>query len=105
MTVRFIEPRRDDPRLSAERRYRMVIGGRDVDAASGRTFRRESPVHPGLIVGEWPEASGEDVEQAILAARKAFDQGPWPRMSGKERAGYLYKVSALILQHVEELAL
>jgi len=105
MTVRFIEPRRDDPRLSPNRRYSMVIGGRDVEAASGRTVRRESPVHPGLIVGEWPEASREDVEGAIAAARKAFDTGPWPRMSGKERASYLYKIAELIRQNAEELAL
>src|SRR5690349_11507010 len=105
MTVRFIEPRRDDPRLTAERKYKMVIGGKDVDAASGKTFRRESSVHPGLTVGEWPEASREDVEAAIRAARRAFDEGPWPRMSGKERAHYLYKISGLISEHVEELAL
>ena len=65
MTIRFIEPKRDDPRLKVERRYRMVIGGRSVDAASGRTIKRESPVHPGLVVGEWPEASGADVEAAM----------------------------------------
>jgi len=105
MTIRFIEPKRDDPRLNESRRYRMVIGGKDVDAASGKTVRRESPVHAGLIVGEWPEASREDVEAAIAAARKAFDQGPWPRMSGKERAGYLYRISELIRANVEELAL
>jgi len=105
MTVRFIEPRRDDPRLGQDRRYRMVINGRDVDAASGKTIKRESSVHEGLVVGEWPEASREDVETAILAARHAFDQGPWPRMSGKERASYLYKISELIKQNAEELAL
>src|SRR6185312_7971785 len=105
MTVRFIEPRRDDPRLGGNRSYKMVIGGKDVAAASGQTFRRESPVHPGLIVGEWPEASREDVEAAIRAARKAFDEGPWPRMTGKERASYLYRISELIKQNAEELAL
>ena len=86
MTIRFIEPKRDDPRLDVKRRYRMVIDGKSVDAASGKTIKRENSAHPGLIVGEWPEASAEDVETAILAARKAFDHGPWPRMSGKERA-------------------
>ena len=76
MTVRFIEPRRDDPRLDQNRRYRMVINGRDVDAASGKTVKRESSVHEGLVVGEWPEASREDVETAIVSARRAFDEGP-----------------------------
>jgi len=105
MTVRFIEPRRDDPRVTENRRYTMVINGKNVEAASGKTIKRESSVHPGLIVGEWPEASAEDVEKAILAARKAFDEGPWPRMSGKERAGYMYALSAKIKEHAEELAL
>lgn len=105
MTIRFIEPRRDDPRLGETRRYRMVIEGRDVDAASGKVIRRESPVHPGLIVAEWPEASRDDVEGAILAARRAFDEGPWPRLTGKERAGYLYRIAELIRENAEELAL
>jgi acyl-CoA reductase-like NAD-dependent aldehyde dehydrogenase len=105
MTIRFIEPRRDDPRLDVKRRYQMVINGKSVDARSGKTIKRESSAHPGLIVGEWPEAAAEDVETAILAARKAFDEGPWPRMSGKERAKYLYKISELIKKNAEELAL
>ena len=100
MTVRFIEPRRDDPRLNKDRRYRMVINGRDVDAASGKTVKRESSVHEGLVVGEWPEASREDVETAIAAARRAFDEGPWPSMSGAERAAI---VGALV-DHVEASA-
>ncbi len=105
MTVQFIEPNRADPRLAVERRYTMTIGGKSVGAASGKTIKRESSVHPGLIVGEFPEASRADVEQAILAARKAFDEGPWPRMSGKERASYLFKISQAIRDHAEELAL
>jgi acyl-CoA reductase-like NAD-dependent aldehyde dehydrogenase len=105
MTVRFIEPRRGDPRLAVERRYRMVIDGRSVDAASGRTIRRDSPVHPGLVVGEWPEAAREDVEGAIAAARRAFDTGPWARLTGKERARYLHAIAGLIEAHADELAL
>jgi len=105
MTVQFIEPDRADTRLAVERRYTMLVGGRSVAAASGRTIRRESPVHPGLVVGEFPDASAEDVERAILAARRAFDEGPWPRLSGKERAAYLYKISQAIRDHAEELAL
>lgn len=105
MTVRFIEPRRDDPRLAVDRRYTMTIGGKSVAAASGKTIKRESPVHPGLVVAEFPEADAADVERAILAARKAFDEGPWPRMSGKERADYLFRISQAIRDNIEELAL
>lgn len=104
MTIRFIQPRRDDPRLAADRRYLMTIGGKSSAAASGKTIKRESPVHLGLIVGEWPEASAEDVASAIAAARHAFDHGPWPRMSGKERAAHLFRLSELIHEHIEELA-
>ena len=88
MTIRFIEPKRDDPRLAVERRYTMLVDGKSVSALSGKTIKRESPVHPGLTVGEWPEAARADVEAAIAAARRAFDSGPWPKMSGRERAGY-----------------
>jgi acyl-CoA reductase-like NAD-dependent aldehyde dehydrogenase len=104
MTVRFIEPRRDDPRLTT-RHYLMTVGGKSVEAASGKTIKRESPVHPGLIVAEFPEASRDDVGLAIMAARRAFDEGPWPRMSGKERAALLFKISELIRANAEELAL
>jgi acyl-CoA reductase-like NAD-dependent aldehyde dehydrogenase len=105
MSIRFIEPNRADPRLAVERKYSMIIGGKSVGAASGKTIKRESSVHPGLIVGEFPEASVEDVADAILAARKAFDEGPWPRMSGKERAAYLFKISQAIRDNAAELAL
>ena len=105
MTIRFIEPKRDDPRLAVERRYTMVVDGKSVSALSGKTIKRESPVHPGLTVGEWPEAARADVEAAIAAARRAFDSGPWPKMSGRERAGYLYKIADLIRRDAEELAL
>lgn len=102
---RFIPPQRDDARLAKTRSYRMLIAGKPADAASGKRLRRESPGHSGVIVGSWPEASADDVKLAIAAARKAFDDGPWPRMSGAERSRILYRVSELILKNVEELAL
>jgi acyl-CoA reductase-like NAD-dependent aldehyde dehydrogenase len=100
----FILPDRDDPRLKARRDYRMLINGKSVDAAGGRTIERESPGHRGVIVGRWPEGGAEDTGRAILAARKAFDEGPWPRMSAAERSGFLFKTAALIRDHAEELA-
>jgi acyl-CoA reductase-like NAD-dependent aldehyde dehydrogenase len=100
----FLAPTSDDSRLR-KASYRMLIGGRSVDAASGKTITRESPGHTGSVVGEWPEASADDVKLAIGAAREAFDNGPWPRMSGAERSRLLYKVSELILANLDELAL
>ena len=104
MGAAFIEPRREDARLLETRRYKMLIGGKSVDARSGETFKRGSPVWPGVIVGEWPKADVADVEAAIAAARMAFDEGPWPRMPGAERARIIAKVGGLLLQHVEEFA-
>jgi phenylacetaldehyde dehydrogenase len=50
------------------------------------------------------EADAADVDKAVRAARKAFDEGPWPRMSPSERGRLLWKLSDLIEKHAEELA-
>jgi acyl-CoA reductase-like NAD-dependent aldehyde dehydrogenase len=100
----FIAPQRDI-RLEKRRSYKMVIGGRSVDAAAGKVISRESPGHAGMIVGSWPEASARDVSDAIGAARVAFDSGPWPRMSGAERSAVMRRVAALIVERADEIAL
>jgi aldehyde dehydrogenase (NAD+) len=64
--------------------YRMLIGGDLVDAAAGRTFEVIDPcrVEP---VARVPLADRQDVDRAVAAARKAFDEGPWPGMDQQER--------------------
>ncbi|GLQ57991.1 aldehyde dehydrogenase family protein [Devosia nitrariae] len=101
----FVEPNLSDPRLASKRAYRMVIDGKSRDAESGKTIERESPGHRGRVIGEWPAGSAADAGLAIAAARRAFDDGPWPQMSGAERSTILHAVAAAILAHVEELAL
>ncbi|PLU64201.1 sorbosone dehydrogenase, partial [Sinorhizobium medicae] len=105
MLANFITPDARDPRLAIKSRYRMLVDGKSVDAVSGRTIDRVSPGHLGVVVGTWPESSPEDVRLAIAAARRAFDTGPWPRMSGAERSRLMFKVADLILARQEELAL
>lgn len=104
MPASFILPRRDDPRL-ALRRYQMLVGGKSIDASSGKTIARESPGHAGVVVGTWPDAAAEDVKTAIASARTAFDTGPWPRMSGAERSYVMHRVAAGIVARADELAL
>ena len=101
----FIAPNRSDPRLRPQRNGKMVIGGVSMDALSGEVIERESPAHPGLVVSRTPKGARGDAERAIAAARKAFDDGPWPRMTGAERGLILNRIADLIEDHVEELAL
>ncbi|MBK5265382.1 MAG: aldehyde dehydrogenase [Alphaproteobacteria bacterium] len=50
------------------------------------------------------EAAADDIERAIVAARKAFDEGPWPRLSHAERADYLRKMAQELRARASELA-
>jgi len=83
----------------------MLIDGKSVEAQGGQTITRESPGHRGKVVGEWPAGTSADADLAIAAARRAFDQGPWPHMSGAERSTILHAVADKILTHVDELGL
>ncbi|MCB1427891.1 MAG: aldehyde dehydrogenase family protein [Nitratireductor sp.] len=83
---------------------RHFIDGRFIDSASGKTTERISPSHGETVshaaLGEKPEA-----ELAVSAARKAFDDGRWSRLSGKDRAIVLERVAALIEKNAERLAI
>jgi betaine-aldehyde dehydrogenase len=81
----------------------MVIDGDDAEALSGERFSRESPAHD-TVVSTYPQAAPEDVDRAVKAARRAFDEGPWPRLSGAERARVLVRVAELVRRDADELA-
>src|SRR6201994_4881773 len=86
------------------RQHRMLIDGRFVLAASGKTFPVYNPA-TGEVVAKVPEAEAEDVDRAVLAARKAFDEGPWTRkMSTSERGQLLWKLADLLQDNLEEFA-
>lgn len=82
----------------------MYIGGCFTDGGGGEISTRLSPGH-GVPVAQWPAGTAADTEQAIRAARSAFDTGPWPRMGAGERAAVLFKIADLIEAHVQELGL
>ena len=84
--------------------YSMWIDGQSVPAKSGQTFSRESPAH-GIKVGEYPLAGAEDVDAAVAAARRAFDNGSWPHQSGADRAKVLLRTAELIRSNQDELGL
>lgn len=83
--------------------YKMLIDGKSVDAISGERFERTSPGH-GVVVGSYPAADIADTDLAIAAARKAFDKGEWPKLSGAVRARALRKVAECITRDNEKLA-
>ena len=82
----------------------MWIDGRWVGSHSGKEFTRESPAHETLV-GQYPLAEEADADAAVAAARRAFDEGPWPRMTGAERSKLLLRVADAIRANTEELAL
>src|SRR5262245_65852029 len=69
---------------------KMLIDGKWVDAASGKTFDTLDPA-TGKVLARVAEGDAEDVDRAARAARRAFDQGPWPRMAPAQRQKTLLK--------------
>src|SRR5256886_17036803 len=82
---------------------RPRMGGKLVKAAWGQTFESIDP-STGEAFASGARGGEEDARRAVQAARKAFDEGPWPRMRGRERAQYLMKVADLVKQNAGHLA-
>ncbi len=81
----------------------LLINGQFVDAASGKTFPTLDP-RTGEVIAHVAEGDAEDVNRAVSAARKAFDEGPWPRMSAYERSKIMLRFADLLEKHSDELA-
>lgn len=84
------------------RDFRMLIDGVWTEG-SGNALERVAPGH-GVVVSRYPTGSKADAERAIAAARKAFDNGPWPSMTGAERSNILLKAAELIAARADDLA-
>jgi aldehyde dehydrogenase (NAD+) len=87
-----------------EHQTKMLIDGGWVDAVSGRTFETICPA-TGEVITRIAEGGKDDVNRAVVAARKAFESGPWKRMTARERGRLLYKLADLVEQHIDELAM
>ncbi len=85
------------------RRAHMLIDGERVASADGRTFHTTNPA-TGELLAEVALAGVEDVNRAVAAARRAFDDGPWPRWSARRRAQALFTVAQLIRERRDTLA-
>lgn len=81
----------------------LYINGEYVPAISGKTFDVVNPANEEVI-SEVSEAQEEDINIAIAAARKAFDEGEWTKMDAAERSHLIYKFADLLEENREELA-
>jgi aldehyde dehydrogenase (NAD+) len=80
---------------------KLFIGGQWVAPTSDKFIEVHSPATLELV-GRTPEAVEADVDAAVAAARKAFDEGPWPRMTPAERAAVLTKVNEQLAANTDE---
>jgi len=82
-------------------KLKMWIGGKFVEADSGKTFTTHNPA-TGEVIAEVPLAGKSDVDKAVAAARKAFPA--WSRKTQLERSNTVNKIAAAIREHSAELA-
>jgi acyl-CoA reductase-like NAD-dependent aldehyde dehydrogenase len=83
-------------------RSQLFIDGEYSPAASGKTFSILNPA-TNEVLTELAEAGIDDVNRAVAAARKAFDDGPWPKMKTSERAKKIRRFAELLVKHAPEL--
>src|SRR5271155_1643638 len=81
----------------------LLIGGKWVPSKSGKTFETLNPANEEVLalVAEGDKA---DVDEAVKAARKAYEEGKWSKIGPHQRARFLLKIAELIDQHADELA-
>ncbi|SQD93871.1 Geranial dehydrogenase [Parafrankia sp. Ea1.12] len=84
-------------------REQMFVGGAWVAPSTDSRIEVTSP-HTEKLIGRVAAASTEDVDRAVAAARRAFDEGPWPRTDPAERVEVIRRLATLYRGHRDELA-
>jgi aldehyde dehydrogenase (NAD+) len=82
--------------------FKNFINGKWVEAKSGKTFENRNPANWDELIGTFPKSGKEDVEEAVSAARKAFDT--WRLVPAPKRGDILRKVGDIMVARKEELA-
>src|SRR5205823_8793704 len=94
--------KKENPMKTATKRHQMFIGGRWVDSTGGEVQEVKNPA-TGEPVATVPKGTAEDVDRAVKAARKAYDE-VWLDSTPRERSEHLLKLADAIEAHGEELA-
>jgi aldehyde dehydrogenase (NAD+) len=81
----------------------LFIGGKWLDSVSGKTFATQNPA-TGEEICQVAEGDKADIDLAVKAARKAFEDGPWAKMPAAERGRLLNKLADAVEKNMEELA-
>ncbi|UGU34470.1 aldehyde dehydrogenase family protein [Mycolicibacterium smegmatis] len=94
-----------DPRTIdfTSRPRQMFVDGQWVEAASGRRFDTVDPATEQVITSV-PRSGPEDVERAVAAARRAFEEGRWPAMTPAERQRMLWRIADGISARADQFA-
>ena len=83
--------------------YKLYINGEFTESASGETFDVINPVNNKPFAKAY-KGGVDDVKKAVKAAWSAFDEGPWGKMSAKERSKLIIKAGQILAQRLEEFA-
>jgi phenylacetaldehyde dehydrogenase len=94
-----------DPKVSGYvgKTHKMLINGKWVDSASGKTFPTYNPA-TGEVLSNIAEGDKEDINRAVKAARAAFETGPWSKIPHSERARMMWNLADLLEKNLEEFA-
>src|SRR6202035_1903469 len=85
------------------RTQKILINGKWVEAASGKTFPTYNPA-TGEILAQVAEGDREDIDRAVKAARNAFETGRWSQLTASERGRLIWKLADLLEENLEEFA-
>ena len=84
-TALKIAPPEDKVSSFVSKTHKILINGKWVDAASGKTFPTYNPA-TGEVLANIAEGDREDIDRAVKSARAAFETGPWSRLTTSQRA-------------------
>jgi phenylacetaldehyde dehydrogenase len=102
-TALKIAPPDDKTSSFVASKHKLLINGKWLDSASGKTFPTYNPA-TGDILAQCAEGDRADIDLAVSAARTAFESGPWRKMTASERGRAIWKLADLLEENLEEFA-
>jgi phenylacetaldehyde dehydrogenase len=102
-TVLNISPTENKVTSFVSRTHKILINGKWVEAASGKTFATYNPA-TGEVLSRVAEGDREDIDRAVRSARAAFETGRWSQLTPSERGRLIWKLADLLEDNLEEFA-